>query len=81
LVFSFVVSAGGSGIIQQAEHGVSERPEKAQQFFARAVPDNGARFIAETDRGYLQLMQRFGYLLPDCGRSIPVLLPKAPERS
>jgi hypothetical protein len=67
---------------QEDEHGFKERPDVAQQFFregrAGQWPQALTRQqIAEICSVHAPVMQRFGYLLADCGRSVATA-PTAP---
>ena len=62
---------------QEKEHGFNERPATAQQFFreGRSGQWRGAlsqQQVEEICRVHSPVMQRFGYLVPDCGLSLPL---------
>lgn len=60
---------------QEAEHGFNERPPMAKKFFREGRAgqwrkDLSSSQISDIVRTHAPLMQRFGYLQPDCGRDI-----------
>jgi hypothetical protein len=67
---------------QEDEHGFQERPDSAERFFREGRSGQWSEALTRAQveaicRVHAPVMQRFGYLLPDCGRSLVV----APSKS
>jgi hypothetical protein len=70
---------------QEEERGFKERPEAAQQFFREGRSGQWPQAltqqqIADICSVHAPIMQRFGYLLADCGRSVAVTKTRPPAR-
>jgi hypothetical protein len=60
---------------QEEQHGFKERSAKATQFFREGRAGQWREVLSQKQvedicSAHAPIMQRFGYLLPDCGRSI-----------
>jgi hypothetical protein len=63
---------------QEAEHGFNERPATANTFFRDGRAGQWRDFLSAEQieavvAAHAPIMQRFGYLPPDCGANIPLL--------
>jgi hypothetical protein len=63
---------------QEEERGFKERPDVAERFFREGRSGQWSRALTQEQVKrvcgvHAPVMQRFGYLLPDCGRAIPVV--------
>jgi hypothetical protein len=68
---------------QEEERGFKERPEAAQRFFREGRPGQWPKALTQQQiedicSVHAPIMQRFGYLLPDCGGSIALPQTRAP---
>jgi hypothetical protein len=71
---------------QEEERGFKERPEVAQQFFREGRAGQWQKAltqqqIADICSVHAPIMQRFGYLLPDCGGSVQPARMNAPAHA
>jgi len=62
---------------QEEEHGFNERPPKAKKFFREGRSGQWREGLSDIQikeivRSHAPMMQRFGYLPPDCGAPIPL---------
>jgi Family of unknown function (DUF6065)/Sulfotransferase domain len=67
---------------QEEQHGFKERPAQAAQFFREGRAGQWREVLAQKQiedicTAHAPIMQRFGYLIPDCGRSIAPARPAA----
>ena len=68
---------------QEQERGFNERPEVAEKFFREGRAGQWPRALTKQQiedicSVHAPIMQRFGYLLPDCGGAIPLAQARRP---
>jgi hypothetical protein len=71
---------------QEKEHGFNERLSTAQQFFRQGRSGQWREVLSkqqveEICRVHAPVMQRFGYMVLDCGLSVPLTKPQRPPSS